>query len=650
MSHITHHIPLYPHRSHLSQPHLQALDLASSSDLSSSFPSTASPYRTSSPFEPLFAKSIPRQHRHRSSSLHNKIRIMHSLRIHPPSPSTPEATHISHGRHHFTVPLDNCASDPDATLTLSYVIRGTGPLLVVQCPGWGIGSKYLLRTMAPLEQHYTLLHFEPRGTGRSSRPVDPSLMGSYDMAHDLELLRRHIGVSTLRLLGHSNGGTICAAYASLYPHHVSQLILVAHQLLGFDDRLSHKMRKDSVDEGMESPYQRLEKMKPTSDEMFGQFMREFMPSYFYDPERGLEAFLPILQDNPSSWCLQANTKADERVGKRLINSLDSIRADTLIVAGRQDMTNSVEVAERTRKGIGDNAEVVVFEECGHFPWMERTEEFVELVTDFLSGTRPITRSQTVASPIQFESDEPPIGEEVSTAPASRPSRTVLEASTIILVPLTPHHADGLYPLVCGPENTHLWTYMPDGPFATPESFRAVITTKARSSDPLFFAVLSKTTKKAIGYTSYLRADPKNRSVEVGNILFSPTLQRTTAATEAMYVMARHAFETLGYRRYEWKCNDLNAPSKRAAERLGFTKEGVFRQHLVVKGRNRDTAWFSMLDGEWEGVKGGFEKWLNPGNFDAEGRQRRGLVECRRLASRAEEGNGVFAGNYGMGWG
>jgi RimJ/RimL family protein N-acetyltransferase len=136
----------------------------------------------------------------------------------------------------------------------------------------------------------------------------------------------------------------------------------------------------------------------------------------------------------------------------------------------------------------------------------------------------------------------------------------------------------------------------------------------------------------------MRIDVPNRVVEVGNVLFTPALQATTAATEAMYLMARHAFEDLGYRRYEWKCNDLNAPSKRAAVRLGFTYEGLFRQHMVVKGRNRDTAWYSMLDGEWPAIKAGFERWLDPVNFDGEGRQRRTLEECR--VGNERQGRGV----------
>jgi RimJ/RimL family protein N-acetyltransferase len=143
---------------------------------------------------------------------------------------------------------------------------------------------------------------------------------------------------------------------------------------------------------------------------------------------------------------------------------------------------------------------------------------------------------------------------------------------------------------------------------------------------VFLAIVPKSGGKAQGYASYMRMDPANGVIEVGNILMSPTLQRTSAATEAMYLMARHVFEDLGYRRYEWKCNANNAPSRRAALRYGFTFEGIFRQHMIVKGRNRDTAWFSMLDSEWPARKAAFEAWLDPANFDAESRQRRSLGE------------------------
>jgi len=139
-------------------------------------------------------------------------------------------------------------------------------------------------------------------------------------------------------------------------------------------------------------------------------------------------------------------------------------------------------------------------------------------------------------------------------------------------------------------------------------------------DPLYHAIVDLPSGRAVGVASYLRIDPDAGSIEVGGLAFSPLLQRTRGATEAMYLMARHAFDTLGYRRYEWKCNALNAPSRRAARRLGFTFEGIFRQHMIVKGRSRDTAWFAMIDRDWPAIRTAFEAWLDPANFDAEGRQ------------------------------
>jgi RimJ/RimL family protein N-acetyltransferase len=149
---------------------------------------------------------------------------------------------------------------------------------------------------------------------------------------------------------------------------------------------------------------------------------------------------------------------------------------------------------------------------------------------------------------------------------------------------------------------------------------------------VLLAILPTETARAAGWASYMRITPAHGVIEVGNILFSPALQRTRAATEAMYLMARHVFEDLGYRRYEWKCNAENAPSRRAALRFGFTFEGIFRQHMVVKGHNRDTAWFAMLDHEWPVRKRAFEAWLQPENFDDDGHQRRTLAEIAQIIS------------------
>jgi RimJ/RimL family protein N-acetyltransferase len=172
----------------------------------------------------------------------------------------------------------------------------------------------------------------------------------------------------------------------------------------------------------------------------------------------------------------------------------------------------------------------------------------------------------------------------------------------------------------------VWDWLADGPYRNEVELRQALEAKQAGASALFLAIVPRASDRAEGYASYMRIEPVHGVIEVGNILLAPSLQRTTAATEAMYLMARHIFEDLGYRRYEWKCNANNAPSRRAALRLGFKFEGIFRQHMIIKGQNRDTAWFSMLDSEWPAVKEGLEIWLDPGNFDGEGKQRRSLTE------------------------
>jgi RimJ/RimL family protein N-acetyltransferase len=225
-----------------------------------------------------------------------------------------------------------------------------------------------------------------------------------------------------------------------------------------------------------------------------------------------------------------------------------------------------------------------------------------------------------------ETAEPfPVGPPVDPTPAKRPARLTLEGRFVRLVPLQPEHAEALYEGSHGEDAERLWAYLSPAPFADRASFRNYIARSVQSEDPLFFAILDAT-GRAVGHATYMRVTPEHRVIEVGNILYTPALQRTPGGTEAMYLMARHAFEDLGYRRYEWKCNALNAPSRRAAERYGFNFEGVFRQHMIVKGLSRDTAWYAMLDTEWSARKAAFERWLAPDNFDADGRQKIGLAE------------------------
>jgi RimJ/RimL family protein N-acetyltransferase len=222
----------------------------------------------------------------------------------------------------------------------------------------------------------------------------------------------------------------------------------------------------------------------------------------------------------------------------------------------------------------------------------------------------------------------PVGSPVEPLPSGRsPERAPLAGMMVRLEPVElAAHAASLYARShARPEDEALWTYLAYGPFADQGAFAAWLKKQARSEDPLFFAIVERASGTASGMASYLNIVPANGSIEIGHIWFAPPLQKTRAATEAIFLMMRHVFDDLGYRRLEWKCDALNEASMRAARRFGFTYEGTFRQHMVVKGRNRDTAWFSILDREWPAIRTGFERWLAPDNFDAAGRQRRSLA-------------------------
>ena len=205
-----------------------------------------------------------------------------------------------------------------------------------------------------------------------------------------------------------------------------------------------------------------------------------------------------------------------------------------------------------------------------------------------------------------------------------PPHVALTGRYCTLEPLNAaRHAESLWEANSLDKEGRNWTYLFVGPFATFDEYRAWVESQSNGPDPLFYAVVDSALGRATGVASYLRIAPSAGAIEVGHINFSPLLQRTRAATEAMYLMMRHAFE-LGYRRYEWKCDSLNLPSRAAAERLGLSYEGIFRQAIVVKGRNRDTAWFAAIDKEWPQLKDAFERWLDPGNFDEQGLQREKL--------------------------
>jgi RimJ/RimL family protein N-acetyltransferase len=219
----------------------------------------------------------------------------------------------------------------------------------------------------------------------------------------------------------------------------------------------------------------------------------------------------------------------------------------------------------------------------------------------------------------------PIGAPVQNWTGCAPiPHTPMQGRTCDVVPLDPSHSIDLHATFSADKTGTLWTYMSVGPFDNARDYTAWMAQACTSQDQLFFAIINKTTKKPEGVASFLRIEPADGVVEVGSITFSPALQRTVMATEAMYLMMNRAMGDLGYRRYEWKCDALNAPSQNAAKRLGFSYDGLFKQALVYKGRNRDTAWFSILDHQWPAIKSRLETWLDPKNFDDDGNQRRSL--------------------------
>jgi RimJ/RimL family protein N-acetyltransferase len=219
--------------------------------------------------------------------------------------------------------------------------------------------------------------------------------------------------------------------------------------------------------------------------------------------------------------------------------------------------------------------------------------------------------------------ETPVARAIGPVVNPLPSGTLPDLRTITGRYVT---LEALNPAKHGPElwnavkgHDEVWDYLFSGPYANEDSFTDWLESSAAKRDPWFYAYLVG--GKALGMGSFMRADPAHGVIEIGSILISPALQQTRSSTEATYLFMQHAFETLGCRRFEWKCNALNAPSVVSAKRFGFTFEGIFRQHMIVKGHNRDTAWFSIIDIEWPRIKAGFEKWLDPANFDVDGKQK-----------------------------
>ena len=214
----------------------------------------------------------------------------------------------------------------------------------------------------------------------------------------------------------------------------------------------------------------------------------------------------------------------------------------------------------------------------------------------------------------------------------RPPRTAMAGRFCTVEPLDPErHAAPLFAAYAEDTAGRLWTYLPRGPYASLDEYRSWAEAACPADDPLVLAILDNTTREPVGTASYMRIEPAIGVIEVGSITYSPRLQRRPAATEAMYLMMRRVFDELGYRRYEWKCDSLNQPSREAAARLGFRYEGLFRQASITRGGNRDTAWFSVIDSEWPALRAAFERWLDPANFSADGTQRRSLASLRSAA-------------------
>ena len=237
----------------------------------------------------------------------------------------------------------------------------------------------------------------------------------------------------------------------------------------------------------------------------------------------------------------------------------------------------------------------------------------------------------------------PIGPAVDNwTPRERPARVTIEGvrwtiegvrCRIEPVDVERHAAD-LFEAYCQAADGRDWTYLFTGPFTDFAAFREYLVKAAASPDPLHYTIVDRATGKAVGTFALMRIDPAHGVIEVGSVTFSPRLKRTALSTEAQYLLMRYVFDDLGYRRYEWKCDSLNAPSRQTALRLGFQFEGIFRQAVVYKGRSRDTAWFAVIDQDWPQVRAGFEQWLASSNFDADGNQRASLASLREGSPRA----------------
>jgi RimJ/RimL family protein N-acetyltransferase len=292
------------------------------------------------------------------------------------------------------------------------------------------------------------------------------------------------------------------------------------------------------------------------------------------------------------------------------------------------VTSQSDCGQSTRKKCRKNADGR--HEAGHDEESESSNQCTTLMLSSRNciGPKRVTMARfSRRSGFMHHDTDPktgqPIGKPVDTTPARRPDVVTLKGRYGRLEKLEPHHAADLWTVLQG--HDEIWTYMSTaGPFTDEKDFAALIAMRAAAQDPYAYCILDAN-GRAVGYLTLMEIRPEMRVVEVGHVIYSPALQRTRLGTEAQFLLARYVFETLGYRRYEWNCNALNAPSRRAALRYGFQYEGMFRQHWIAKGRNRDNTWFSMLDREWPARKAAFEQWLDPSNFTADGKQKISLA-------------------------
>jgi proline iminopeptidase len=285
------------------------------------------------------------------------------------------AQRLAPGEHHATV----------NGVRFWYKVAGKGPLLVVQAPGWGIGSWYLQNGLAPLEKHFRLVFYDPRGSGNSSRPEDEARMSTADMVNDLDRLRQYWGLGSLNLIGHSHGGAIALDYGVRYSARVRNLVLVDAEISGYDDRgaVKKELDKRRNDKRFSEAIAEVNRnTMPKTDEEFRGILARMLPLYFYDPFEGVRILKKTSLNLPSAWACRTNVAADRRNPINVSNELGRVRARTLVLVGREDWTCPVSESERIHADV-DGSKLVIFEKCGHLPWIESPQDFFDSVTSFI---------------------------------------------------------------------------------------------------------------------------------------------------------------------------------------------------------------------------------------------------------------------------